>query len=46
MEQPKLSELHRPFIVAVATDRTVAGMSVLVPDRKKNVDALVNFLGE
>ncbi|MGI6239400.1 MAG: LCP family protein [Christensenellales bacterium] len=45
MRDAQIAQLRLP-VDGGYSDRTVAGMSVLVPDRKKNVDALVNFLGE
>ena len=43
MKDAKTSELRLP-IDGAYTSKTISGMSVLVPDRQKNMDALMKFL--
>lgn len=45
MKDAGISELRLP-VDGGFSNKTVAGMSVIVPDRKKNVSALMEFLGE
>ena len=45
MKDAQIEQLRLPLDSAYAS-KTVSGMSVLVPDRKKNAQALMEFLGE
>ncbi len=45
MKDASIEELRLP-VDGGYKSRTIAGMSVLVPDRTKNMDALMEFLGE